>query len=265
MDLPVIFSAAAFVGYMLACIAILSRLFHPQGPNQVLILSFGTGAIVLHCLAITQLMFNSDSVNFSLPNVIALVTLIIAMIITLVSLRYKVNLLLPVVYGFAGLWQLLLLVIPSSAGIALTTEKALLISHITVALLAYCILVIATLYAFQVSYINMKLKRKQIAAVSHLPPLMQVEQQLFFILALGTLCLFISEVSGFIFLENFFSKQQAHKTLLSLIALGLYLITLWGHYKQGWRGHRVLLLVNIATLLLTLSYFGSRFVKEFLL
>lgn len=265
MDLLVIFSAVAFTGYLASGSAVLSRLFHPHGPNQVLVLLFACVAIVMHSLAVTRLMFVNDTVNFSLPNVISLVSLIISMIITLVALRFKVNLLLPVVYGFAGFWQLLLLVIPSSGDIVLSTEKVLLVSHITLALLAYCILVIATLYAFQVFYINLKLKSKQISAVNHLPPLMQVENQLFFILALGTLCLFISEVSGFIFLDNFFSKQQAHKTLLSLIALLVYATTLWGHYKQGWRGHRVLILVNVATVLLTLSYFGSRFVKEFLL
>ena len=265
MDLFVTFSIIAFVSYLSATLAILKRLFHPKGPNQVLVLFLGCCAIVAHTLGVSQQMFLNENINFSLPYVISLVSLIITMTVSVVATRFKVNLLLPVVYGFAGIWQFLLLFIPSGLEIPLSTEKALLISHITLALIAYCVLVIATLYAFQVAYINYKLKSKNLAAVSHLPPLMQVENQLFLILAIGTFCLFTSEVSGFIFLDNFFAKDKAHKTILSIMALLVYISTIWGHYKLGWRGYKVLILTISATSLLTLSYFGSRFVKEFLL
>jgi ABC-type uncharacterized transport system permease subunit len=116
-----------------------------------------------------------------------------------------------------------------------------------------------------VSYINLKLKEKKFSAVNHLPPLMQVEKQLFVLLLLGTVFLFVSQLTGFVFLENYIAKSNAHKTIFSLMALVLYAVILWGHYNKGWRGHRVLLMTNTATLLLTLGYFGSRFVKEFLL
>ncbi|WDE00153.1 cytochrome C assembly family protein [Thalassomonas actiniarum] len=265
MDLFATYSIIAFVAYLGASLAIITRLFHPQGPNQLLVLLIGCFAIIAHTLGVSQQMFLTDEVNFSLPYVISLVSLIITMSISVVATRFKVNLLLPVIYGFAGIWQLLLVLMPGGGEIPLTAEKALLISHITLALIAYCVLVIATLYAFQVAYINFKLKSKNLAAVNQLPPLMQVENQLFLILAIGTLCLFISEVSGFIFLENFLAKDKLHKTVLSLVALAIYSITLFGHFKRGWRGHRVLILTICATSLLTLSYFGSRFVKEFLL
>ena len=94
---------------------------------------------------------------------------------------------------------------------------------------------------------------------------MQVEKQLFAILIAGTLCLFASELIGFLFLEGFFAKENIHKTVLSLVALLIYSVILLGHHLQGWRGHRILVLIITASTLLTLSYFGSRFVKEFLL
>jgi len=258
-------SSVAFISYMIATAAIVTRLFHPKGPNLIFVLSFGCIAIIAHTLTSTQFIFVHQEINFSLPNVIALVSLIITLIFTTIALKYKVNLLLPVVYGFAGIWQLVMIFIPPVAEIALTADKLILITHITLALIAYCVLIIATLYTFQVAYINFKLKSKNLTAVSHLPPLMQVENQLFIILALGTFCLFVSELVGFIFMDNFISKETAHKTVLSLIALGLYLAILWGHFRKGWRGHRVLVLTISASALLTLSYFGSRFVKEFLL
>lgn len=267
MNLLVIGSSIAFVFYILASITLVSKLFNPKGPNMVLVLSLGIIAIIAHTLSNEQYLFFQTHINFSLPNVISLVSLIITLCVTAAALKFKINLLLPVVYSFAGIWQLLMIFIPASTipEIPLTQEKLFLVTHITLSLIAYCVLVIATLYAFQVAYINYKLKSKNLAAVSHLPPLMQVENQLFLMLSLGTLFLIFTQISAFGFLDNLFAKERAHKTVLSLIALVLYLVILWAHYRQGWRGHKVLVLTVFATFILTLSYFGSRFVKEFLL
>lgn len=257
-------SIVATLGYGVATIAVLLRLFHEKGPNLIFILSAAGVAILGHSLAINHLIFASE-INFALSNVVSLVNLVITISITIIALKYRINLLLPVAYGFACFWQLLSLLVPSIHEVPLAVNDPYIYSHITLSLLAYCILVIATMYAFQVAYINHKLKEKNLLAVSHLPPLMQVESQLFIILAIGTLCLVISEVSGFLFLENLFSKENAHKTVLSLASLFVYLSILIGHYKLGWRGHRVLILTLVGTGLLTMAYFGSRFVKEFLL
>ncbi|MBA6365524.1 cytochrome c biogenesis protein CcsA, partial [Colwellia sp. BRX8-8] len=181
------------------------------------------------------------------------------------ALRFKVNLLLPVIYGFAGIWQFLMIFIPSVEQAPLINHQLSVISHVTLALLSYCTLIIATLYAFQVAYIHFKLKTKNLAAVNHLPPLMQVEGQLFIILSIGTSFLLLSQVIGFLFLDGMISHENLHKTILSILALLVYSTILWGHYNRGWRGHRVLILMVTGSALLTLAYFGSRFVKEFIL
>lgn len=265
MNFLVIGSSLASLLYLLATLAIVTRLFHPSGPNNKLVLVLALLAIIVHAATDAFLFFSKDIINFSLPNVISLVTLIIAVIVTAASLRFKVPLLLPVVYGFAGLWQGLMIVLPPIESIPLKVEKVILLSHISFALIAYSILVIATLFAFQVTYINLKLKSKNLAAVAHLPPLMQVEKQLFLILSVGTIMLFISQIIGFTFLDGLLAKEKAHKTVLSLIAFAIYALILWGHYIKGWRGHRVLVPMLSASILLTLAYFGSRFVKEYLI
>ncbi len=268
MNLITLYSTVSFIAYLSATLAILTRLFHPKGPNQKLTIVLSSIALIAHTLFITKLMFSASSdtaVNFNLLNVISLVALLIALSISAIALKFKANLLLPVVYGFSGLWLMATPFIPPTVHLIPSPENFMLVTHIVIALVAYCILIIATLYAFQVNYINFKLKSKNIAVVSHLPPLMQVQQQLFLILAIGTLCLLLSQITGFLFLENHFSKENAHKTILSLSALLVYCITLWGHYKKGWRGHKVLVLTMLGSSLLTLAYFGSRFVKEFIL
>lgn len=265
MSLPDIFSITASGSYLLATLAIVTRLFHPKGPNIVFVLLLGCIGIVTHTLGSSYYIFSDDSLSFSLPNVISLVSLLITLTVSAIALKFKVNLLLPVVYGFASFWQLVIFFVPVGGDNHIISEQLSVISHVSLSLISYCTLIIATLYAFQVSYINYKLKNKKLLAVSHLPPLMQVEGQLFTILAMGTLCLALSLVIGFIFLDNFFSAANAHKTVFSFAALITYCVILWGHFKQGWRGHKVLILTIIASFLLTLAYFGSRFVKEFVL
>lgn len=255
----------AVLCYFLASFFVVTRLFHEKGPNHVLVLFFGCCAIVPHVLLTTDMLFSAESINFNLPNVITLVALVISLLITLTALKYKTNLLMPVTYSFAGCWIIATLFMPAVSNIPLTANKLGLVTHITFSLVAYCVLVIACLYSFQVTYINMKLKEKNLAVLNHLPPLMLVERQLFVILAVGTLCLMATSITGIIFIESFLAKANAHKTVLSLIALIMYCVILWGHFKLGWRGHKVQTLTIVATAILTLSYFGSRFVKEFLL
>ncbi|MGB2079909.1 MAG: cytochrome c biogenesis protein CcsA, partial [Vibrio sp.] len=65
--------------------------------------------------------------------------------------------------------------------------------------------------------------------------------------------------------EGTLSIQNAHKTILSFVAWVIYCVLLWGHYQQGWRGKKALWLSISGTFVLTLAYFGSRFVREIIL
>ena len=94
---------------------------------------------------------------------------------------------------------------------------------------------------------------------------MTVEKYFFNLLALGTFVLFIALSSGFVFLDDMFAQQQAHKTILTSLAALLYLIAVILHRASGLRGRIIVVLTVIASTLLTLGYFGSRFVKDFLL
>ncbi len=265
MDVTNILTFVVVILYFLAAISVFSKLFHPSGPNPKVYLTFGSLAIICHSLLLSKTIFVQSTVDLSLVNVTSLVSFIIAFSVTLIAIRFKANLIIPVVYVFAGLLQITLGFLPEDKHLAIDASAVSLIAHISFALLAYAILVIATLYAFQVQYINYKLKSKNIAAVNHLPPLMQVDGQLFSLMLVGTICLFSSQVIGALFIDGFLASENLHKTLLSFVALLIYVAILWGHHSLGWRGYRVLSLSLIATGLLTLSYFGSRFVKEFLL
>ena len=60
MDFQVIGSSMAFIAYMLATMAIISRLFHPNGPNIGQVLILATTAITIHLFNDAQLFFTQE-------------------------------------------------------------------------------------------------------------------------------------------------------------------------------------------------------------
>lgn len=251
--------------YSMAAGLVSARLFHHQGPQHKLSAYCATVAMVLHMLLLVNSIFVAPGQNMSMGNVASLIAWLIAISMTLASFKLPNALLLPVVYGFTAIVVALNLLIPIDYIIHIEVRPALL-THITVALFAYGCLMIALLYALQLSYINDKLKHKTASLMnSPLPPLMLVEHILFRLLLVGTILLGLSLLSGFLFLDDMLAQGQAHKTILSVIAWCIYAALLFAHYQYGVRGKPVITATIVGAFLLTLAYFGSRFVKEILL
>lgn len=176
------------------------------------------------------------------------------------------NLLLqPVIFLFAALTCLLLAFAPADWGANLDMNVGLLV-HIVLSLCAYGVLALATLYAIQAAYVSNVLKqRKSTSLFSKLPPLLSVERYFFRLLFTGTILLLLSLASGFAFLNDMFAQHVAHKTILSIAAAVVYLVANIMHRVTGSRGKVMVFLTILGSVLLTLGYFGSRFVKDVLL
>ncbi len=255
----------AVIFYLVAIYASLTRLLEQQGPNKNLVLGCAGSALVFHAAWLYHDIFIESGQNLSMLNVAALVSLIICTVMTLAVLRYKIWVLLPVVYGFAIINLSAASVLPSHFITHLETQPQVVV-HITLALFAYSTLLIASLFAIQMAYLDYQLKNKKRPLFNPaLPPLMTVEKQLFQLIFAGVILLSLSLASGFIFLQDMFVQGKAHKAVFSIIAWFMYVTLLWGHYRQGWRGRPVIYVTIIGAFLLTLAYFGSRFVKEVLL
>lgn len=261
-----LFPLIAFIAYAVAALVVTQRLYHAEGPRLKLLFSAATIGVVMHMLALSQSLFTADGQNFSLINVSSLVCWLITLSFTITALRTPILLLLPIIYGFAAITQLLVVLLPSGVQMQHFEQSPWLLLHILIAFITYVILIMATLYSFQVSFISNKLKQKTpLTSGTVLPPLVQAEQLLFRLVTLGTMLLGITLISGAIFSEHFFAVQNLHKNLLSTMAFVGYLILLIGNWRSGWRGRVANLFLVIASLLLTLAYFGSRFVREVLL
>lgn len=256
----------AFCFYALATGHVFFRLFDKKGPDQKKTLIFSTVAILSHMALLLNSIFTESGQDLSFSNIALLICWLIVVSVTTVSLRFPATLLLPVVYGFAALLLIISLFLPHHIILQSVNLKVGLVTHISLSFMAYCVLVIATLYAVQFYFINRKLKQRDLSIVtSHLPPLMLVEKQLFHLVSMGTLLLTCALVSGFLFLENMLAHGFIHKTVLSTLAWALFVSVAWGHKYRGWRGKSSVITTIIAAFLLTLAYFGSRFVQEVLL
>ncbi|OHU86676.1 MULTISPECIES: cytochrome C assembly family protein [Pseudoalteromonas] len=259
-------SLFASLFYVLATGHVLSRLFHKEGPNQKLTIVLSTLAILSHMLLLVNSVFTSEGQDLSTVNVALLTCWVIVVSVTAVSLKLPATLLLPVVYGFAAILLTASLFIPHHIVMQTINVDLGLVVHISLSLLAYCVLIIATLYAVQFFYIDNRLKHKDLAIMhSHLPPLMQVERQLYQLLTIGTGLLTLALLSGFVFLDGMFAKEFIHKTVLSLAAWVVFAGVTFGHHQFGWRGKAVVFSIMVASGLVTLAYFGSRFIQEVIL
>ncbi|KJZ00854.1 MULTISPECIES: cytochrome C assembly family protein [Pseudoalteromonas] len=252
--------------YGAATAHVLSRLFDAKGPSQKTTVILSTLAILTHMVLLVNAVFTTQGQDLSFINVSLLTCWVIVLSVTAVSLRFPATLLLPVVYGFATILLLASLFMPHDIIVQSIRLEIGLVTHISISLLAYCVLVIATLYAVQFYFIDKRLKRKDLAIVySHLPPLMVVERQLYQLVFVGTALLSLALLSGFVFLDSMLAIENAHKTVLSIIAWGVFLAVVIGRKLRGWRGKSSVITIMVGAGLLTLAYFGSRFVQEVIL
>ncbi|MFC3093253.1 inner membrane protein YpjD [Alteromonas sediminis] len=264
MDLQGILVALTAVLYLTAAALILRRVVTRSplaAPEYALAMLGG----IAHLLFLTQVIFIADGQNMSITNVLSLVSWLIT-ITMIVSARFLPNgLLLPGAYVFSALTVIAAGMVPVEYAMHFELKPGLIV-HVTLSLMAYGSLSIAFLYALQMSFITYQLKHKGASLInSPLPPLMLVESILFKLTTVGSVLLFISLLSGFVFIDNMLSAQYAHKTVLSVLALVVYLVLLFGQRRWGWRNRQVIGLTSVALALLTLAYFGSRLVREVLL
>lgn len=248
--------------YLASTALVTTRWFHQKGPMVLPAIYTGLAGLILHVVILVNNIWTNDGQNLSIVNVTAITAWLITAVVIAVSLKNKQTFLLPLVTGFSALVITAAVLVPGSVIMHVELQHGLLL-HISLALLAYGCLSIAFLYALQLSFINRRLKQKSTVMFhSAMPPLMQVERNLFHLLIFGTLLLTLSLASGFFFLEDMFAQRQVHKTILTSIAWVMYVGFIGYHKKYGLRDNTIVVFSVVGIVILTLAYFGSRIVKE---
>ena len=240
-------------------------LFNRAKPFHKWLLGSTMVALSTHAVWLYQNIFLINGQSLPILNVVSLIGFLIALLSAIMSKRLNTGVLLPLIFGFNVINFIAVASFPSHFITHLEIHPDIG-SHIILALLAYSILSIASLLALQLAYINYRLKNhKRPLAMTNMPPLMTLEKSLFQFIFIGFILLSCTLLTGFIFLNDMFAQGNAHKAILSIIAWIIYATLLWGHYKKGWRGQLIVYTTIIASSLLTLAYFGSRFVREIIL
>lgn len=251
--------------YLISAILAVNILLNQAKPFYKYFIGSTIIALSTHAIWLYQNIFLIDGQNLPMLNVVSLIGFVIALLSAIMSKRLNTGVLLPVVFGFNIIHFIAAAHLPSHFITHLETHPAIG-THIIFALLAYSILSIASLFALQLAYLNYRLKNhKRPLTKINMPPLMTLEKSLFQFVFIGFILLTCTLLSGFFFLDDMFAQGKAHKAILSIIAWVIYAVLLWGHYTKGWRGRLIVYVTIIGSSLLTLAYFGSRFVREIIL
>ncbi|PKF61661.1 chromosome partitioning protein ParB [Psychromonas sp. psych-6C06] len=251
--------------YIVATVITSNRLLSSQKPLSHSFSMTIVIALLAHIAWLYDHVFMLNGQNLQILNIVSAITFIISLLSTVASRKLNTGVLLPIVYGFTVINFIAVAFLPSHFITHLETHPQVG-AHIIFALLAYSILTIASLLALQLAYLDYRLKNHKLPLTSiRMPPIMTLEKSLFQFIFIGFILLSCTLLTGFIFLEDMFAQGKAHKAILSMIAWVIYAVILWGHYQQGWRGRLMVYITIIGSSLLTLAYFGSRFVREIIL
>jgi ABC-type uncharacterized transport system permease subunit len=146
-----------------------------------------------------------------------------------------------------------------------TTTNAIQ-GHIMVSVIAYSLITLGAFQAGLLAYQDRSIRQHHPGGfIRFLPPLHDMETLLFQFLGFGFICLSASLLTGFIYLEDIFSQQLVHKTVLSIVGWMILGILLFGRLKFGWRGMTAIRWTLAAFVFLMLAFFGSKLVLEFIL
>lgn len=252
----------AILAYLVSASGLFLRLFNKLDKQTNLFLGVGVVAVLLHATYLFGAFDLSHQHSYSLLLVCNIFSLF-GSVLVLVFYSISKNLFaVPMVLLFTAFVCLSNFVFANTnTHSALWTFETFL--HISLALVSYGILTLATVLTYQYSFLANRLKHHDLSVLAlPMPSLNSIENQIVGLLKVGSLSLAVSIVTGFLFMDNFLGSGQAHKTILTIVSFLIFVAVILGHQKQGWRGKIVVSLTTLGVALLTLGYFGSRFIRE---
>jgi len=221
---------------------------------------FHAGVLYLSILSAT------NGMQLGFFNAASLIMWVIALLLLSTMLFKPVDNLAVVLFPMAAIAVSAAAYFPNTRILMLNNLPIGVSFHIVTSILAYSLLSLSALQALFVSMQDYYLhQHRPLRIMCWLPPLQTMEILLFQIMWAGFILLTISLSSGALFLENIFAQHLVHKTVLSLLAWLVFGVLLFGRWKYGWRGRKVIRWILMGFLILMIAYFGSKLVLEFIL
>ncbi|MGD9000796.1 MAG: cytochrome c biogenesis protein CcsA [Granulosicoccaceae bacterium] len=265
---PVIITTLAIALYLATTFLLGRRLAagqEAQQANRLPLLSLGFGAVILHGSVLATMLITDSGINLGFFNALSLVTALVALLMLVTALFQRIESLGIVILPLAALAMLLEQLIPGER-ILLNSKASHIELHIVLSLLAYSLLGIAALQAVLLAIQDRQLRHKHPGGFMRaLPPMQEMENLLFRLIAGGFVLLSLSLLTGVLYLEDIFAQHLVHKTVLSLLAWSVFGILLAGRWLSGWRGRTAIRWTLAGFGVLLLAYFGSKLVLELIL
>lgn len=227
-------------------------------------------AILGHGTILAQDVYGSGGLHFGFAQDLS-ATLLLAC-----ALLWVEGLLLP-------LGAMYVLVTPLAAGAALLPlafhgavleDSPALRVHLGASVLAYGMLMIATLHSVLMASMDRYLHRplrdtsRAIGPIlAQMPSLLSLERLLFRQIGIGFVLLTATVASGMVFSEERYGRALRfnHMTLFAFLSWAVFGGLLVGRFAFGWRGRVAQRWVLVGFVMLMLAYIGTRFVLEVIL
>nr|VFK57999.1 MAG: ABC-type uncharacterized transport system, permease component [Candidatus Kentron sp. TUN]VFK67048.1 MAG: ABC-type uncharacterized transport system, permease component [Candidatus Kentron sp. TUN] len=268
--MTIFFSLSSIFLYLVATVLLGLRLISKKAlwkSNRIRLGLVGTAVsgAVLHSVTLYQIVLTSNGLNLGFFTVASLVAWGIVLVLLVGTIARPIANLGVLVLPLAAAMVATALIYPGQHILSKGTGLGVEI-HIVISILAASVLTIAAFQSVFLALQERSLRRKQLGKILGIfPPLRTQESILFQLIGFGLLLLSLSLVSGMTFLNDIFAQHLAHKTILSLLAWVVFAVLLWGRWRFGWRGRKVIRWSLMGFLMLMLAYFGSKLVLEIIL
>lgn len=232
-------------------------------PQNKYVNALGLAAWLLQAVVCAYSLFDENGWKLTIVNAILLVSWLSVFIV----LTYKLNsrwVKVPLVF-FVILSLLIIDINPILEFHHYQQFSWQLDLHISLSMLAYAVLSVATLFAVSLLVHIKKIKNSKFDNTSNLLSVVDEEKKLFQLIALGWLILSTSLISGVIFVEDFMQQHLGHKVVFSILAWLVFGLIILGRMTKGWRGEKLISLTIAGMTFLAIGYLGSKIVLEWLI
>ncbi len=221
-------------------------------------------AIFAHSDAIVRMMRSVGPWSIGLLEAISLLAWTLAVLAFFMSFEKQNRVLGSILLASAGVGSMATSTAHSFAEASAPGWE--LTAHILLSMAAAALLFAAAVTAVLIFALDRRLRRRRIADLPRLfPPLDTLEKIMFRLIGTGFALLTLALFAGFVFVTNLFAQHLFHKTVLSLVAWAVFAVLLIGRVRYGWRGRFAINWTLAGFGILTLAYFGSKFVLEYIL
>ncbi len=258
------FTLVALILYLCSSGYLLSLLLKKDSLKKTPLYLLLIFAVISHSLGLYGTMVTHHGIDLAINKVFALVMLSVNIIVLLSSLRKSLHNLFILLTPVSAIAMALMLInlghhAPNHFDMGLSL-------HILLSIVSYSLLLLAVFQALLLYWQNSHLKKRPLSGlIRHLPPLQTMEALMFEFVWVGVILLASGILVGAWYIEDMFAQSLAHKTVLSMIALGVFAMLLVGRSLWGWRGNQAIHWVLVGFCTLMLAYFGSKLVLEVIL